>query len=527
MYKISYIITIAFILLSCQNNEQLARNNSQPNVLLILADDLGYSDLGCYGSEIKTRNLDQLAKNGIRFTQFYNCAKCSPSRAALLTGQYPHEAGVGDVVATPKRIRKSGAYQGYLKGDSIMTIAEILKKGGYQTYMSGKWHVGEAKQHWPTTRGFDQYFGLISGASSYFEIIKDQPRVRVMAKNTTEWIPPTEGFYMTDAITDAAIENINLHFEEQEARPFFQYIAYTAPHWPLHALKEDIEKYEGIYDEGWDHIRKKRYESLKSFRLIPDLAQLPEKTATIPDWLDVKKKELWARRMQVYAAMIDRMDQGIGRILTTLKKNSAFENTIIIFLSDNGASAENIAKRGLNDPVVPIGLKGSYAAYREPWANVSDTPFRKYKLWLHEGGISTPLILHYPNGDFEVGGIRHQPAHLIDIVPTFLEIAQVSYPKQNQGSKTNPLSGTSLLSAIRANTALDRPLFWEYSGHRAMREKNWKLIRPKKGEWELYDLAKDRSELHNLAVEMPNKVADMVAAWESWAKGVGVYDAKK
>ncbi len=498
-----------------------------PNVLLILADDLGFSDLGCYGGEIETPHLDELAAGGVRFSQFYNSAKCSPSRAALITGHYPHAAGVGDVTATVKRVRRPGAYQGYLKKDSILTLAEVLGSAGYRTYLSGKWHMGETKPHWPLTRGFDRYFGLISGASSYYELIKDQPRDRIMALDSSRWEPPAEGLYMTDALTDSAVAMIIRHQAEFPDRPFFQYLAYTAPHWPLHAPDDAIAKYEHHYNQGWDATRRARLERIKTLGLLPHPPDLSAREPEVPPWTEAGNRSDWARRMAVHAAMVDRMDAGIGQVVATLKATGQFDNTIIIFLSDNGASAESLEERGLHDPGTPIGRRGSYVGIQAPWANVSDAPFRKYKLHLYEGGISTPFILHYPGSRAPQGSIRHQPAHLIDVLPTVLDIANVPYPDRNGGVPAKPLSGVSLLPAMLDGAKhFNRPLFWEFSGRRAMRDGDWKIVRPRKGEWELYNLREDRAEQNNLAASQPERLAAMVAAWEAWAKEVGVFDEK-
>lgn len=492
----------------------------KPNIVLIMADDMGFSDLGCYGGEIDTPNLDHLAANGVRFTQFYNAARCCPTRAALLTGLYTHQVGLGGMVSRLGQKRPPGPYQGYISENSV-TIAEALKSAGYKSYMSGKWHVGEDPENWPLTRGFDKYFGLISGASSYFETIKNQPRVRQMVLDSTRWEPPAEGFYMTDAISDYAVERIAEHTKGEDA-PFFLYVAYTAPHFPLHALPEDIDKYRGFYDIGWDSLRTLRFDRLHELGIFDEKFQLSERTSGIPSWDDAQDHKDWSLRMAVYAAMIDRMDQGIGKIVAALQENGHFENTITFFLSDNGASPESVAGRGLHNPAVEIGSRGSYAAYREPWANASNTPFRFYKKWVHEGGIASPLIVHWPAGLRPKGAISKQVGHVIDLLPTLLHLAGVSYPKMRDGRSIPPVAGRSLRPAFETGTAFDRgPLFWEHLGNRAIRDGNRKLVAQKDGPWELYDLDKDRTELHNLASVFPEKVEELQKKYDDWANRVG------
>ncbi len=515
MEKFIVIIFIFLGLISC------SQKTNQPNIVLIMADDMGYSDLSCYGSEIATPNLDKLAQNGIRFKRFYNNTRCCPTRAALLSGLYPHNAGVGKMILPPGKEGPEGPYQGYLSHKAV-TIAEALKPAGYHSYISGKWHVGEAPENWPLNRGFERYFGLISGASSYFELIKNQRHQRQMALDDNSWEPPDEGFYMTDAITDHAIEWMSEHDKRYET-PFFLYVAYTAPHWPLHALPEDIAKYQGKYDIGWDSLRVRRYRNLKKLGLIDKNTLLSQRPDEVPAWQDVENKEEWARRMEVYAAMLDRMDQGIGRIIETLKKQGKFDNTLIIFLSDNGASDENIEKRGLNNPAIPIGLKGSYAAYRAPWANLSNTPFRFYKKSLHEGGIASPFIVHWTKGIKTRGAVIDQLGYVADFLPTFLDAAGAEYPEKYNGNKIKPIDGISLLPVLLNNRPVTREaIFWEHVGNKAARDGKWKLVAHSWGEWELYDLEKDGSEINNLATVYPDTMQLLIEKWETWAKKVGI-----
>lgn len=520
---IPFLCLFLFLITGCTTPSRKEVNNAAaPNIVLIMADDMGYADLGCYGGEIRTPNLDALADKGVRFTEFYNAARCCPTRASLLTGLYPHQVGMGGMVSDLGNPRPEGPYQGYLSPDSCLTIAEALKEAGYRSYMSGKWHVGEDPEHWPVQRGFDRYWGLISGASSYFELIRHQPRVRVMALDSSRWTPPCEDFYMTDATTDFAVDQVEKHQQTHPEQPFFLYVAYTAPHWPLHALPEDIARYEGRYDIGWDSLRRERKARQEALGLFEESLPLPERPASIPVWETVEDKAHWVRRMQVYAAMIDRMDQGIGRIMETLRRQGQLDNTVVLFLSDNGACAEEITGRRLHNPEAVIGEPGSYAAYREPWAMAGNTPFRYYKSWVHEGGSATPLIVHWPAGNLPEGEVIRQPAHIIDLMPTFLELAGATYPGQFRKTASKPLEGTSLLPYLRGRRNTSRTLFWEHFGKAAMRQGDWKIVRVDAQPWELYHLGRDRNELHNLADAEPERVEKMVEEYRKWSERVGV-----
>nr|WKN37734.1 arylsulfatase [Tunicatimonas sp. TK19036] len=506
-------------LVSCQNEPSLSdASAARPNIVVIMADDMGYSDLGCYGSEIKTPHLNALAQSGVRFHHFYNTARCCPTRAALLTGLYPHEAGMGGMVSDVDSNPEPGPYQGFLN-NQCFTLAELLKPAGYATYMAGKWHVGEKPEYWPTRRGFDQYFGLISGASSYYEVITEQPRVRQMAYNGQPWTPPTEGFYMTDALSDSASSFLENHFNQSEDQPFFLYLAYTAPHWPLHAPEETIQRYKGMYQDGWVAKRQERYQRMLKQGIIDSTYQLGEWEKDIPDWDNRDDSLQWEQRMEVYAAMVDRMDQGIGKVFETLQKNDAWDNTLIFFLSDNGGSPEDITGRKLNDPTVKIGAPGSYVAYRKPWAVVSNTPFRRYKRWVEEGGIASPLIMHWPDGLSAESNWVDDYAHVVDIFATVAEVTQASYPDSLQA-----LRGQNLLPLVTNNsTVSDRPLFWEHLGHQAMRQGNWKIVsQAPEYQWYLYNMAEDPTELHDVSADFPEVLQQMSADYEQWAQEVGV-----
>jgi len=485
-----------------------ASGGKRPNIVLILNDDMGFSDLGCYGSEIQTPNLDRLAAGGVRFTQFYNCARCCPTRASLLTGLYPHQAGVGHMVNN----RGTPAYQGYLN-DSCVTIAEALRAGGYRTAMSGKWHVGEERPHWPCDRGFEKYQGLISGASNYFKI-DDQ---RTWARDNEKITDVGEDFYITDAIGNYAVERIAEFGKGRE--PFFLYVAFTSPHWPLHALPEDIAKYKGKYDIGWDELRSQRHKRMIEMGIVDAKWPITPRDPTAPVWADVPDKEWNSMRMAVYAAQIDRMDQNIGRILTKLRELGPTESTLVMFLADNGGCAEGQAG---NDPKIMPGPKETFQSYGLPWANASNTPFRRYKHWVHEGGIATPFIASWP-GVIRGGGLTPQVGHLIDVMPTCLEVAGIEYPRTYKNRPITPTEGKSLAPIFQGETrAGHENLFWEHEGNRAVRQGKWKLVSRFPESWELFDMEADRTEMNNLADKMPTEVKGLSALYDQWAARCGV-----
>ncbi|MFN4258282.1 MAG: arylsulfatase [Gemmataceae bacterium] len=481
----------------------------RPNIIVIMADDMGFSDLGCYGAEIQTPHLDRLAAGGLRFTQFYNTARCCPTRAALLTGLYQHQAGIGHMVGN----YGIPAYQGYLN-DRCVTIAEVLKPAGYRTLMAGKWHVGENRPHWPTDRGFDRYFGLISGASNYFRLDAD----RKMALDDQPYTPPDDDFYMTNAFTDYALKF--LAETRQQNQPFFLYVSYTAPHWPLHALPEDIAKYRGKYKEGWDVLRQQRHQRMVKMGLVDAKWPLTPRDPQAPAWDKVKDAEMRDLKMAVYAAQIDNMDQNIGRIQAKLKELNIENNTLILFLADNGGCAEEI-NRG--KPGVPPGPADSFLSYGLPWANASNTPFRLYKHWVHEGGIATPLIAYWPEVITKGGGLTHQPGHVIDIMATCLDVTGAEYPKTFKDKPITPLEGKSLLPILQGKQrAGHEAIFWEHEGNRAVRQGKWKLVARHRQPWELYDLNADRTEMNNLAAKHPEKVQEMASLYDQWAQRAGV-----
>lgn len=478
----------------------------RPNIILVMCDDMGFSDIGCYGSEISTPNLDGMAKGGIRFTHFYNCARCCPTRASLLTGLYPHQAGIGHMVQD----RGYPSYQGYLN-DRCVTIAEALRPAGYRTYLSGKWHVGENRPHWPCDRGFERSYSLISGATNYFTLSPG----RKMAQDDTPISP--DDFYITDAISENAAAFIGE--ASRHENPFFLYVAYTAPHWPLHAFPEDIEKYRGRYKLGWDALREERHKRMIQTGIVEEKWNVTPRDPRAPAWADAEHKEWYDRRMAVYAAQIDRMDRGIGKILAKLKEVGAVENTLVLFLSDNGGCAEELAQ---NKPDVMPGPKETHTSYGLPWANASNTPFRRYKHWVHEGGIATPLVARWPRV-IKPGQITHQAGHVIDLMATCLDVAGAAYPENHGGTEIVPLEGKSLLPILRGGKRAGHDaIFWEHEGNRAVHARNWKLVSMHPQGWELYDLEADRTELHNLADKMPNKVKELAGRYQDWAERRGV-----
>lgn len=522
MNRLHYLILVCALTQSCADAPD-APSRPKPNIIVIMVDDMGFSDIGCYGSEILTPNIDSLGYHGIRFTQFYNASRCCPSRATLLTGQYSHVAGMGDMVDIEGHTREPGPYQGWLSSQTV-TMAEVLKQAGYNTHMSGKWHVGEDSLDWPLQRGFDNYFGLISGANSYYEIL---PNRRVVSQNVLLNDVP-ENFYMTQAITDSARKFIQTDLAQHQ--PFFLYVAYTAPHWPLHAPKEKIDLYRSKYLVGWDSVRTRRHQKQIQLGLFERPVDLSPRNAAVPSWSDVDDKDEWDLKMATYAAMISSVDDGVGEIVKQLEEAGQLDNTLILFLSDNGACHETLDRRMDNDlkeasaiaRITPTGKKGSYIAYGKEWANACNTPFRLYKHWTHEGGISTPLIIHYPDV-IKKGRIQHQPSHLIDIMPTVAILGGGVYPTEFKGNKIPPMEGTSLVPIIHGDHWDGHDmLFWEHEGSRAVRKGRWKLVSEHNKRWELYDMESDRSELHDVFPMYPDTVALMQDAYQEWAARVGV-----
>lgn len=502
-----------------------APSENRPNIVLILADDMGYSDLGCFGSEIRTPHIDSLAARGVRFTQFYNCAVCCPTRSSLLTGLFPHQAGVGWMVLNGSDSRPPGPYQGFLN-DRCVTLAEVLRSAGYRTYMSGKWHVGENRPHWPVDRGFDRSFSLISGAANYFDITKDYlpGTIRQMALDGEPYHPPKHGFYMTDAFTEHAVD-----FLGQASRlpdPFFLYLAYTAPHFPLHAPADAIARCRGRFREGWDVLRARRFERQKRLGIVAGDAVLSPRYPSVPSWDSIADPELEQRRMEVYAAQVERMDSGVGRVLAQLRAIGAEDNTLVVFLSDNGAEglAELARFRApeLNRPPYLGGVE-SFDSYGSGWANVSDTPLRKFKACLEEGGISTGLIAAGAGVGGAPGSICRTAGHIIDLMPTFADFGRAIYPDRFRGRNVLPMEGVSLRPLFEGGSIRrEQPFAWEWEGQRAITDGKWKLLGGEDAPWALYDLEQDRAETRDLAASAPGRVRDMAVQYDRWALRCGV-----
>lgn len=516
----------------------------RPNIVLILADDLGYSDLGCYGSEISTPNLDCLAKDGVRMAQFYTTPRCCPTRASLLTGLYPHQAGIGAMMED----RGVPGYRGELNRNCL-TMAEELKRADYHTLMVGKWHVShihfngksqlnhesdepfwENKDGWPLQRGFEEFYGTIHGVNSYydpFSLVSSNTPIQAEGSN----------FYYTDVISEKAAGYIDRYGGGQ--KPFFMYVAFTAPHWPLQAPEADIAKYRQTYLAGWDVIRSNRYQRQIDLGIVDKSWGLSPRDSRVPAWPDVRDKAWEANRMATYAAMVERMDRGIGRILDGLKQKGIERNTLVIFFSDNGGCAEVLdpgwydipsrtrsgqrVKVGNGDHSVFAGPEDVWQSYGVPWANVSDTPFRLYKHFTHEGGIATPFIARWPAEIQSRGSVSKQIGHVIDIMATAVDVAGAKHPDSYEGHSILPLEGKSLLPILDGKGPRPpSPLFWEHEGNRAVHLGPWKLVSRHGNDWELYNVEADRSELNNLAAGNPAKVKELSALYDAWARRCNV-----
>lgn len=516
-------IALSSLLYSCgstTNSDRRTANSSRPNIILVMADDMGFSDIGCYGGEIQTPNLDRLAQNGVRYSQFYNAARCCPTRASLLTGVYPHQAGMGWMtnadLGTP-------GYQGDLS-DQVSTISEVLKTAGYGTYMTGKWHLtngrkirGDIMDSWPAQRGFDRFFGIIGGAGNFFKL--------PVYSNNEKYRSP-DNFYFTHAISDSSSMFIDHHFQTQAENPLFMYVAYTAPHWPLHALEEDIEKYRDAYAEGWDLIREKRLQKQYEMGMWTEKLELAPRDETVPAWSSLTKEEKadFALRMAIYAAQVDAMDQGIGRIIRKLEEKGQLDNTIIFFLSDNGGCAEYVSGGKSKD--LTGDLADTWESYRINWANASNTPFREYKHWIHEGGTRTPLVVHWPNGiDKSLNNsFVREYGHLTDIMATCIDVSGAQSPEISNPKQTIPVQGTSLVPHFSNKLNGRGPIFWEHEANIGMREGKWKLVAKTPEDQdldveslELYNMDEDPTELNNLASSYPEKLDSMYQAWNKWA----------
>ncbi len=519
-----------------------AGQKQRPNIVIIMADDMGFSDIGCFGGEIKTPNLDKLAASGLRFTQFYNCARCCPTRASLLTGQYPHKVGL--------------ARNGQSLSRSGITIAEALKQAGYNTAMTGKWHLSRADtlkettlhQKWldhqhdpghpfapletyPVSRGFDKHYGVIWGVIDFFD-----PFSLVEGARAVENVP--DDYYFTDAINEKSARYIR-EFSQSD-KPFFLYVAHCAPHWPLHARPEDIAKYKDTYKDGWEKLRHDRYKRMIEMGLFKkENTPMPPIQDRGRRWAELteQEKSFQASKMAVHAAMVDRLDQGLSKIMETLEQTGQLDNTVIFFLSDNGASPEvpqtpgydrssqtrdgrKIRYKGISEP----GQETTYTGIGAPWSSASNTPFRYWKKESFEGGCHTPLIVHWPEKlKAKPGSVTSQVGHVIDIMPTCLELAGAKYTGRYNGHTLTPLDGKTLMPILRGRQREGHErLFFEHMGGRAIIEGHWKLVALKDRPWELYNLNQDRTEMDNLAAKHPDRVRAMSSQWDIWAGKVGL-----
>ncbi|PWJ34998.1 arylsulfatase [Sediminitomix flava] len=565
---LQYILLVLSVgggLQACQGISQKTFDNKaideRPNIIVMLVDDMGYSDLGSYGGEIQTPNLDKIANNGIRFTQFYNTSRCCPTRASLLTGLYPHQAGIGQMTGNQ---HKPG-YEGQIKKTAV-TIAEVLKDAGYATGMVGKWHVSntsvkknsngqdrQAQLDWlnhqaylnddfgpleayPTARGFDKYYGNIWGVVNFFD-----PFSLVNGIEPVKKVP--EDYYHTTALSDSAVNYIE-EFSKSE-KPFFMYVAHTAPHWPLHALPEDIAKYENTYNGGWDEIRKARFNRMKEIGIISENVELPSPQRKIKKWENNPNKDYDAHKMAVHAAMIDRIDQGVGKMLKKLEETGELENTVILFMSDNGASSETPMFAGFDrngqtrsgekviytehkKDVMP-GDELTYAGIGQEWANVANTPLRYWKAKTFEGGICTPMIAYWEKGiRKQKGTINHSSGHVIDIMATCVELANTEYPKSYKGNVIQPLEGKSLVPIFEEGKRVGHEaIFFEHYWSAALRSGDWKLVSLPLGDWELYNLKEDRNEMKNVIDLYPAIAEDLKNKWEQGAQRTMVFPRPK
>ncbi|HOY16243.1 MAG TPA: arylsulfatase [Haliscomenobacter sp.] len=516
---------LAFLLLTLSllsTSSEFFAPNTPPNIVLIMVDDMGWSDIGPYGGEIPTPNLDRLAKNGLRFKQFYNTGRCCPTRATLLTGLYPHQTGIGHMAEDPEKPDQhqwgTYGYQGFLNRNCV-TIAEALKTRDYHTYMVGKWHVGmHGAEKRPLQRGFEHYYGHLAGATSYF---KPQGGRGLWADNQKLDPPSDPNYYTTDAFTDQALRFLQ---EQKDDKPFFLYMAYNAPHWPLHAKPADIAKFKDSYHHGWDAVRQNRLNKQVKMGLVDPKWALSARDKRVRTWdqLSLKEQDSVAYRMAVYAAQVYAVDANIGKLLRHLEQKRQMDNTLILFLSDNGACAENYHELGsqpfhrINDP----NYSGS-VSYGIGWANASNTPFFEYKVKPYEGGIATPLIAHYPRLiKSQRGKFSAQVAHLIDIMPTLLQLSGTSYPSTfHQGMPIQKLEGLSLVDNLKTGKVQSRPyLFWEHQGYCAIRKGDFKAVKSlEDSTWQLYDLKKDRTEQQDLAGQLPGMVQELDEKWNEWA----------
>ena len=518
------LLTICILLLGLATYGDERR---KPDIVVIMADDAGYSDFGCYGGEIETPALDKLAANGLRFSQFYNTGRCCPSRAALLTGVYQHQAGMGHMT----KDRGLPSYSGTIL-PNVPTLAERLRQGGYRTMMTGKWHLGTEPKQSPIARGFDRFYGTRNFIDSYFTVLDhcpvflDDKIVLPGTETPVNHLHPDQEWYTTDVFTDYALHFMDEAFKKHSDQPIFLYIAHNAPHFPLHAREEDTKKYRGRFrDTGWDKLRQQRYERMIELGLIKKEWALSP--ADVPKWdtYDAKLRDELDLKMALYSAIIDRMDQNIGRVIEKLRTAGRLDNTLFLFMVDNGVPGTGVhdwrglfAKNGRHpetrvDNYSEWGRRGGWSSSSgRGWANLSNAPFRMYKRYTHEGGVATPLIVHWPDGLKDQNKLRHSPGHIIDIAPTCLNAA---------GLSTKGMEGQTLLPVFTKDSTQPRTLFWEHEGNRAVRQGDYKLVAQHNTPWELYNMRKDRNELHDLSRSMPQKAAELKKLYEAWAHRVG------
>jgi len=516
-----------FTLLALLTSILAANAATRPNIVVVLVDDVGFSDLGCYGGEIPTPNLDKLAAEGVRFTQFYNTARCSTTRAALMTGLYPHQAGMGwlDGKVEPQ----SKGFHGKLLPRCV-TIAEVLRDAGYFTAMTGKWHMGQQNGTPPWERGFMRSLNSRFG-EVFFPIEDDRPGTKMLYLNGRE-IPkdsPEIGkgeWYSTDLFTDWGLKFVDE--ARAEKKPFFLYIAQGAAHFPLRAPEEVIAKYRGKYMAGWDKLREQRYAKQRLLGIVDRQWPLAPRPAEVAAWesLTAEEQKRFDEMMAVYAAMVDRIDHAMGTLVAGLKQRGELDNTLILFLHDNGGNAEG-GPGGITKGPGPIGSPQSYVHLGMSWATLNNTPFARYKHFTHEGGISTPLIAHWPAGISPArnGALAKQPGHLVDIMATCVDLADTKYPAEFKGNVIEPMEGVSLRPAFEGKPLGRKDaIYWEHEGNKAVREERWKLVLRHKQPWQLFDMQADRTEQRDLIKEHPEIASRLEAAWTGWARRTYVDD---
>lgn len=527
----SVLLSAFLLLLSVFGSASAA---DKPNVLIFLADDLGFSDLGCYGGEIETPVLDQLAEDGLRYTQFYNTARCWPTRAAILSGYYPQQIGRDALPGIPGGARGRRPAWAQL-------LPTMLRPLGYRSYLSGKWHVDGT----PMKNGFDHAFTM-DDHNRFFN-----PQKMTRDDEKVPGIPKGTDYYATTGIADHAIEVLQEHADNHSDKPFFHYVAFISPHFPLHAPAKDIAKYKGRYDVGWDAARDARWNRIQEMGLLNGkLSPLePEIGPPYRKWSDPAKEQLGAKevdaelawsqlteeqkafqatKMEIHAAMVDRMDQEIGRVIEQVKSMGQFENTLILFLSDNGASAEIMIRGDGHDDEAPPGSADSYLCLGPGWSSCANTPFRRHKTWVHEGGAATPMIAHWPKGIQESGGMRKRVGHVVDIPPTILELAGGSWPTEFNGQQVPKNPGSSFADSFAKDSQdPNRVVWWLHENNRAIRKGDFKLVAAANESWQLYDMTKDRSETNDLRLKMPKKARELQNEWEKITSEFGELVSKK